>query len=404
MITFYEGLPRSGKSFSAMRDEIIPALQAGRAVVAYIEGIDHEKIAAVSGVDLSRCEALLIALTRDQVAEWWKHTPNDALVVLDEAQNFWPARRQPLGPEITREVAEHGHKGLDIILMGQLLKDVHSLWRHRVERKLYFLKKTALGKPDSYSCTISTAIPDGDTIKFVTVSTNDYTYDPKYFGTYKSHTDGTNNKATKVDDRVVIWNRPLFRKWLPIAGVVALFLAYYVYNLFHGGLEKGLVKDKPQPISEKVIKSPPPSSAPESVKPGLTDGIVPESPKDLIQDLTEKHRIRLIGVWASSGRAQNGIVEWRDAGASLVQSLTFRDIEGLGYSVFVNSTASIAVLVRGTVRLVASSWSIDKREAVASEKMQRDVSGIPQSPRYSPSMFAPLGARDVDTGVLPGPS
>lgn len=49
MLIFHEGLPRSGKSYEAMVRHIIPALQKGRHVWAYIEGLNHARIAGATG-------------------------------------------------------------------------------------------------------------------------------------------------------------------------------------------------------------------------------------------------------------------------------------------------------------------------------------------------------------------
>jgi zona occludens toxin len=57
MLLFNEGLPRSGKSYSAMVDRIIPALKDGRAVFAHLDGLNHEKIAEASGVSLERVQS-----------------------------------------------------------------------------------------------------------------------------------------------------------------------------------------------------------------------------------------------------------------------------------------------------------------------------------------------------------
>ena len=50
MIIFHEGLPRSGKSYEAMVKHVLEALKQGRKVFAYVEGLNHEKIAEVIGL------------------------------------------------------------------------------------------------------------------------------------------------------------------------------------------------------------------------------------------------------------------------------------------------------------------------------------------------------------------
>jgi zona occludens toxin len=56
-ILFYEGLPGAGKSYEAMATQIIPFLQKGREVVAYIEGLDHERIAVAADMPVERVRA-----------------------------------------------------------------------------------------------------------------------------------------------------------------------------------------------------------------------------------------------------------------------------------------------------------------------------------------------------------
>lgn len=87
----------------------------GRAVQAYIAGLNHEKIAELAKITLEECEERLTPLTRDQAKEIHKHYKNDSLVVIDEAESLFPAHRQPLQDDLQEFVAEHGHYGLDII-------------------------------------------------------------------------------------------------------------------------------------------------------------------------------------------------------------------------------------------------------------------------------------------------
>ena len=48
MFIFHEGLPGSGKSFEAVVNQIIPALKKGRPVYAYINGLNHKKLAELT--------------------------------------------------------------------------------------------------------------------------------------------------------------------------------------------------------------------------------------------------------------------------------------------------------------------------------------------------------------------
>lgn len=398
MITFYEGLPRSGKSYSAMKDEIIPALAKGRTVCAYIEGLDHDKIAPLAGLSPDRCRELLKVLSRDDVKTVWDHVDNDALVILDESQNFWPSGRSKMGEEMTQFITEHGHRGLDIVLMGQAIKDVHNLWRRRVERKIYFNKQTAIGKPNSYSATFYTSVPRGDDVAFEQVQSLTYQYDEKFFGTYKSHTDGTSNKETLVDGRAVIWNRPLFRYILPAFG--ALFLAALIYVVWFFKSGAAVPSKSSEPIDGarqfsggQVVSAPAPLPAPASAPvsasaPGGANGAplpLPQSlslsePKDVVESLNERGRIRLLG-FVRVGDSLRGLVEWRDSALNLVHAMTFLELSGLGYMVMTNQTGTIATLRKGDTEIVALAWPLDQASARPSRNSEAAISGNPQGSR-----------------------
>ena len=67
MIIFHEGMPRSGKSYAATQDHIVPALKQGRRMYVRIDGIDHAKLADLAGITEERCRELLTELTEEDV-------------------------------------------------------------------------------------------------------------------------------------------------------------------------------------------------------------------------------------------------------------------------------------------------------------------------------------------------
>ena len=206
MIIFHEGLPRSGKSYEAVRYRIIAALEKGREVVAYIEGLNFEKIAPLAKISVERCRELLHPLTREDMAEVLKHVRDNALHVFDEAQNFW-GNRDKLSKEMTQFVTEHGHRGMDIVLMGQDRRDVNALWRRRIEIVQAFVKLSGLGSDKSYS--VTTWKHQGGEV-YIKVGTQVHRYDPKFFGTYASHTG---------EDIQTCWRRP---KINPLTAIVPI--------------------------------------------------------------------------------------------------------------------------------------------------------------------------------------
>ncbi|EHP38863.1 hypothetical protein OR16_34698 [Cupriavidus basilensis OR16] len=357
-IIFHEGLPGAGKSYEAVVERIIPALQKGRKVFAFVAGLDHEKIANAAAIPLDRCKELLVQVEREQVEKIYDVVGNDSLVVLDEAQNFWPSDFRPLGEAITKFVTEHRHRGLDIVIMGQDLKDVHTLWRRRVDQKMVFTKLDALGKVNKYQWATFKGMGNE---KFEKVTSGIKTYDPKFFGTYLSHEAGTENKETFVDKRAVIWSSPLFRRWIPLALLLAVAgLGYVVYMFKGGGLESvAHVQTQTKPVTTTTVVVTPSSG----VAATPVAAVVPVAPaarpgKDYITDLNSKWRPRLTLYFQGARRSQ-AVIEWYDEGFRVKERLYARQIEELGWQVVPSAYGDHVMLVRGDQRVVASSWPIE---------------------------------------------
>lgn len=368
MLIFHEGLPGSGKSFAAMVDHVGPALLKGRKVFAYIDGLDHDKIASVLGLEPAKVRELLVQIDREQVATIWQHVENDALVVIDELQNFWPSSRQKLGSEITQFVTEHRHLGLDVLCMGQALADCHNLWKRRIENKLVFMKMDALGSDTRYRWTLEKQTrPD----HWEQTSSGVASYDPKWFGTYKSHTDDTSNLEHYKDSRAVIWNSKLFRFSIPaVLGIAALSL-WYVVGLFRDG-DFRIATAKPSPpqrasvepvkVEETTYKVLPDGrrqivstnkAAAPGHKPDIPSGIIPTGH---IAELTDSYRLRLGAVILSA--KPRVILEWRDGSGRIVESMEAGDIELLGWRVILTPTGSMAVLTNGESSHVVTAWPL----------------------------------------------
>lgn len=393
MITFLEGLPRSGKSYSAMKDFVVPALKEGRKVFSNVAGLNHAQLADLAGIELSVCRGLLIQLDDSQMVTVYRHVESDSLVLLDEAQDFWPTGRQKLSPEMTTFITRHGHLGLDIVLMGQSVKDVHALWRRRIERKNYFLKLSALGKPNRYSVTFFNAVLRGEDVEFEQIQTMQYDYDAAYFGAYKSHADETKNKSTLTESRAVVWNTPLFKKWIPIFAVVLVFaLGYLVWFAKYGISDMGKksqvtakqITDGPQPSLDQlrgaggfqpvvngVPVAPPPVAVPVSVP------VAPVMPLDVMEQLNKMGRIRFTG-FIRVGDKIKGFVEWRDPALNVIQHMTLTDVAGLGYAVMINQAGTYATFTKGATTLTALAWPLDKPVGRVTEAEQAKVAGHPR--------------------------
>lgn len=225
MIIFHEGLPGSGKSYEAAINQIIPALQKGRHVYAYIEGLNHAKFSEVTGILLSIVSALLHQLTKEQVKDIYSHVQNDSLVIIDELQDFFPSSRTPLDAGITEFVTQHRHRGIDIVCMGQDNRDCHSLWKRRIDTLITFTKRDAIGMANSYTWKTFKQTNG----KFVELRSGKGTYDSKYFGLYASHSDNVTSIDAHKDSRSNIFKSSAFTFWLPLFIIALIYAAYYIW-------------------------------------------------------------------------------------------------------------------------------------------------------------------------------
>jgi len=373
MIIFHEGLPGAGKSYEAVVHQIIPALKKGRKVFAYIEGLNHEKIAECCGITVGRCRDLLIPLARDQVPTVYEHVENDALVVLDELQNFWPTGRQKLSDEMTQFVTEHRHRGLDILAMGQDLRDCHNLWKRRISQKVVFVKLDAVGMGKRYRWTVQKATT-GE--KFQNIRSGVRKYEPEFFGTYASHTDDTDNTDDFHDARANIFKTPLFKYVIPGAVIAVIFGINYLVGFFNPDPEPVAQPEQVQTRPDRLPAQKPhsetarvpakaPTQEPEKEK-------EPE-PLDYVDEMAQKTRFRLAGIIESPDGEFWGRVDALDNSMRVKERFTVRDLRALGWTV---EKYEYGLLIRKsgddrTVKYVVRPWPIDPFGRVSQAQQQR---------------------------------
>lgn len=374
MLLFHGGLPRSGKSYESVVKHLIPALKKGRKVYARIDGLNYEKIASVAEISIERCNELLIHLTEDQVETIEDLTFDvGSLIVLDEAQNYWPDARKPLNPKITKFVAEHGHQGLDILLMGQEFTDLHKLWKNRVSQRVDFRKLDMVGKSTKYVWVLSKAIKPQ---KFEEVSKGTEEYDPKYFGTYKSFEEGAEGAQLYDDKRASIWQHPIFKKWGPIFLVLLAVACWQVYKTWNGGLQKMAGAEEPKKHEKEKAQSsaaPAPTSTASAPQPEQKTA----TPKDgdIVREMSEKYRLRVSGIIKSAHR-QHAVFEWYDESMRVKERMTMLMVAQLGYAVTLDDDMQYATLEKGGSKYVATQFPTESDGRI-SESKNREIAGYP---------------------------
>lgn len=377
MIIFHEGLPGSGKSYEALVRRIIPELAKGRAVDAYVEGLNHEKIAELAGISVERCKELLRSISREDVKTIATTARDNALIVLDEAQNFWGTSSK-LSKEVTQFVTEHRHRGIDIVLMGQSMKDVNALWRRRVELKLCFVKLSGIGAATRYSVTTWRHLGDD---KYSKVSMDTGKYDPKYFGSYASHVSDNTNTADYKDSRATVFGSKLFKVGIPLAFILAILGGWYVYRFFHPNIPPG---NKPSQATLPTTRSAQASAWPvaaakvavpadaRQMPASVPANPVVDQPRSAIEGHMAKlagNRLRLAGMIRMGDRV-SGIVEWISGDMRVMERMSLDGLRELGVAVLVRGDS--VQLAVGEWSALATPWPLDG-EVRVSENRQREI-------------------------------
>jgi len=385
MLIFHEGLPGSGKSYEAMAKHILPAVERGRRVYAHIDGInDPSCLSAISeclGLPVSTVQDRLIYLSADQVKQIWDHVEPNSLVVIDELQNYFPVTREKPRPELSEWVSKHRHDGIDILALGQSLKDVHNIWKRRIDRKVIFQKLDALGAVNRYRWVAMKAVGE---MKFEKTVEGIESYQARYFGTYKSHHSDEISTAHYADKRAVIWNSPVMRFVLVFIVLGGVLIPWYLYRQFHSDTTSLISVPAADPVQATSRSITPAASAPAlaAPAPAAPAPAAPASPPsdsrskgfEYADYLSTAYRIRLSSVLQGSGKTYV-VVEFRDDALRIQDRLDQFTLQHLGWSVQVISLQFV-VLTKGARVLVATPWPLQSLGEVSDEH-NRQVSEKP---------------------------
>lgn len=377
MLIFHEGLPRSGKSYSACVDHIIPALKSGKRVYVCIAGINHQKFADICNMELEDCKRLLTMLKpedldAENLPKLWDRFSSgqkvqsdyhgeidgsllqDSLLVFDEIQNIYPPGRQNLPDGVMKFIAEHGHYGMDIVIMSQAWSSVHKAWRVRVQRKFVFVKQTAIGRDNSFKTEAWESISPE---KFQKISSASRKYDPLYFGLYRSHVDGTQNTANLQDDRINIFKGAAFKFGVPAFALV-LFIAVLTLRSFldnpNAMHKQPAAQVQTKPVEKVAQKEP--EKPKEEPKPQKVEKPETPPPIDYFDELVRAGRIRLAGHIKTPTR-EYAIIEVVDHGGHDSDNFDTDQLKQMGWIVTFTDYG-VMISQKGT-RHLARSWPRD---------------------------------------------
>ena len=245
-VVAYTGLPGSGKSYSVVEHQIVPALQAGRKVVTNLPMRLEE-------VDARGWRGELVELPLDVViAEPHKileYTTPGCLLIIDEAWKIFPQGMQAnkVAPEYGRLLAEHRHmvdaggNSVQIVLVVQDLANIAAFARRLVENTFVTTKLSFVGLSGSFRVDVFHGAQTGATppvsqrLRMITGR-----YRKEVYALYKSHTlavnaeqVGANEKG--MDQRANIWKRPAFAIGAVLVPLVLWWAFHTLGRLSHEG-------------------------------------------------------------------------------------------------------------------------------------------------------------------------
>ncbi|MGC2854185.1 zonular occludens toxin domain-containing protein [Novispirillum sp. DQ9] len=268
------GVPGAGKSYTAVADEILPALQTGRMVITnlplkidvlrqFFPNVDslvhlqHTFGPEFFGVWKEE------AWHGQDVALQWRHPKNQAmgpLLVVDEAHEHFATKKTDVS--VLYWFAKHRHAGSDFVLVTQRTKKVHIDIRDLVEFTVYMRRSSIvkLLKPRYFfKKTYVRLMYDGPDVSWMSrpVHKQIRYYDPKVYKLYQSFTMGGGEITRK---------RPEGLQALRLPAVFALLaLAWLVF----GGVEDMV----PAPPEKDVV-----APTPLPVEPGAAPIMSPPAP------------------------------------------------------------------------------------------------------------------------------
>lgn len=371
MLTFNEGVPRAGKSYDAVLTHILPAIKKGRKVFARLDGLNHEAIAEYLKMSIDDVRSFLICLTPEQVPDLQKIAEPDSLVVVDECHKYYVQSMRALPPGVEDFFAEHGHHGMDILLISQWYKRLHTALRARVERKTVFQKLTAVGMKNSYLATFwHTTGPD----KFEKVGKKKNKYDPAIYPLYHGFTPESGNTEVYAEGGMTVWSTVL--PWFAVAAVL-LVLGIWGYARFF------TTQTKPKAKATASISAPAAAAAaiqsaaplPSPPKPSdrrkeARDAMPPEVA--YVWGLQDKGRARLAGYIAAPDGQFFGVVEWRADKSRVEDSLTVAQLRSMGVTVDRKRYGLLLSWGKGKEKqsIVATMWPIDQPDRYSREDIR----------------------------------
>lgn len=416
MIFGHEGLPRSGKSYEAVLYHILPALRAKRHVYVRLNGVGEclDKIAAHLGMPEEEVRGLMHVMGDKEVMEWcvcdtgddgavsFPHIEKYALVVIDEAHDYWPTNRANLPERTATFFAMHGHISLDLVIISQDCKDLHRLIIRRMAKKNTYTKLDALGADNRYSVRFYAATGSG---KYETVGTETRKYDPAIWELYHGVQPGIESNEVYKGNTRTLWKTlrgpSILMALALVVGVVMLGRFFFSGE---STADSGTLKEvaASQKVAVPAIDRAP-GSQPASVVTKVDD--TPLAKEKLpagvqyVLDMAANARARHAGWYG-----QRDIVEFRaSGGGQVLDRFTTEQLWALGWSVK-RTEFGVLLSARGH-EIIATTWPVDPfgEQSDSTTERIRAAAGAPvtSASETQPTAAAANGSTLISVGKRP---
>jgi len=296
-IDAYVGKPRSGKSYSVVKNVILPSLREGREVYTNIPLTQaaHDEFPG---------------MIHQFESEWYKdpevfsRIPNGSVVVADEVWRRWPKGMQAnkIPQQDKAFLAEHGHlvgdngKTTRVVLVTQDLDQLSNFCLTLIDKTYQSVKLDAVGASSKFRIDIYSGSAKGERPpKSRLIRSTFDSYSKKYWVYYKSatlsETDDVGDES-RADKRTSVWRSPFM--WFAIIApfTIGPLGIWYLVGLFGSGF--GAVKEAPveaKPVAPRYSQAVPASPAVHSPAPAANVEPTEEKPKEVL----ESQRWRISG-------------------------------------------------------------------------------------------------------------
>lgn len=316
-VVLYAGLPGSGKSYSVVAHQVLPAVESGRVVVTNLP-LEMEPLQRF----YPGCDIRLVDFSDEDFD--WLGVPGGALVIIDEAADIWPSGiKQNRVPEsqlkflrMHRHAVGEDGRTQEVVLVSQDSTLLGSCIRKLIDTTFVTVKADAVGASKRFVVDIYKGAPSVDKLPVKRrLRQMIGKYKPEVYQYYKSHTRSVGNVAgleERVDKRANVLRSWLFTFGLPASLVVSVFSAWLFFHSIHSFIRP---TDRPDPEVSAVDRPRIPVPGPESLS-----RVVPAASASVRSGSVEPVSARSGVAPLSSSWRLVGVLSTGDGGIALLRS------------------------------------------------------------------------------------